>query len=236
MSALLQVSGCRPTDPNPHGSPAEPAVRVAAGAGPAAHPASRGPRRARRTVVAPTSPALHGGPAGTPRSRQSPAPQAAPGAAAARPVPAPEVQGLARPRPATPGRRYPTDLVLVQQAPQGGGRGAKLVLYPRQGPRVGDQPVYQIGPRVLEAQLGQAVGDALVGGVLALAGELLAAGWLVDLKVGDGAADGRLGRGEVAGEPGDAPAVVQQGVQAGAQVGEAQASGPAGRGGAAGCR
>jgi hypothetical protein len=43
---------------------------------------------------------------------------------------------------------------------------------------------------------------------LALAGQLLAAGWLPDVMVGDGAADGRLGGGEVGGELGDAPAVI----------------------------
>jgi hypothetical protein len=43
--------------------------------------------------------------------------------------------------------------------------------------------------------------------------------------VGDSAADRRLGGIEVGGELGDAPAVVQEGVQAGAQVGEAQACG-----------
>jgi hypothetical protein len=43
--------------------------------------------------------------------------------------------------------------------------------------------------------------------------------------VGDGAANGRLGGVEVGGEPGDAAAVVQQGLQAAAEVREAQASG-----------
>jgi hypothetical protein len=46
-------------------------------------------------------------------------------------------------------------------------------------------------------------------------------GELLEVVVGDGAADGRLGGGEL----GDAPAVVQQNVQAGAQVGEAQPCG-----------
>jgi hypothetical protein len=105
-----------------------------------------------------------------------------------------------------PGRRHPPDLVLVQQAPQGGGRGAKLAVYPRQGPRVGDQPVYQIGPHVLEAQLGGAAGETLLGGMLALAGELLAAWWLVEVVGGDGAAQGRLVVAKVGGPAGDAPA------------------------------
>jgi hypothetical protein len=65
----------------------------------------------------------------------------------------------------------------------------------------------------------------LLGGVLALPGQLLAAGWLPDAMVGDGAADDRVGGVEVPGELGDAPAAVQQGLQAAAQVGEAQASG-----------
>jgi hypothetical protein len=52
--------------------------------------------------------------------------------------------------------------------------------------------------------------------MLALAGELLAAGRLADLKVGDGAADGRLGGAKVGGELGDAPAVLDQGLQAAA--------------------
>lgn len=60
----------------------------------------------------------------------------------------------------------------------------------------------QVGPHVLEAQLGHTGDGALLGGALALAGQLLAAGRLVD-----------------------APAVVQQGLQAGAQVGKAQPSG-----------
>jgi hypothetical protein len=88
-----------------------------------------------------------------------------------------------------PGRSHPPDLVLVQQSPHGGGRGAKLAPHLLQGPRVGDQPVLQIGPDALEAQLGDADGDALLGGVLALTGQLLAAGWQLDAIVGDGAAD-----------------------------------------------
>jgi hypothetical protein len=59
-----------------------------------------------------------------------------------------------------------------------------------------------------------------VGGALALAGKLLPAGRLPDVVVLDRAADGRLGGGEVGGELGDAPAVLQQGLQAAAQVGE----------------
>jgi hypothetical protein len=61
--------------------------------------------------------------------------------------------------------------------------------------------------------------------MLPLAGQLLSSWWLVEVVVGDGAADGRLGGGEVGGELGDAPAVVQQRVQAGGEVGEAQAPG-----------
>jgi hypothetical protein len=43
---------------------------------------------------------------------------------------------------------------------------------------------------------------ALLGGALALAGQLLAAGGLPDVVVGDGAADGRLGGAKVGGELG----------------------------------
>jgi hypothetical protein len=93
------------------------------------------------------------------------------------------------------------------------------------GPRLGDQPLHQVGPHPLEAQLGCTSGGALLGGKPALAGELLVAGRLVDVVVGDGAADGRLGGVEVVGELGDAPAVTQQGLQAAAEVGEAQSSG-----------
>jgi hypothetical protein len=106
--------------------------------------------------------------------------------------------------------------VLVEQAPHRRGRGAELTLHLRQRPRPPDQPVHQIGPDALEAEVGDAGGGALLGGVLALAGQLLAAGWLGDVVGGDSAADGRLGGGEVGGELGDAPALVQQGLQAGA--------------------
>ena len=119
----------------------------------------------------------------------------------------------------------PPDLLLLQQAPQGGGRGGKLGGDLRQGPRLGDQPVHQVGPHPAEAELGHAVGDALPGGTLTLAGELLAAGELPEVVVGDGAADRRLGGGQVAGELGDAPAVLQQRLHAGAEVGKAQAAG-----------
>jgi hypothetical protein len=49
---------------------------------------------------------------------------------------------------------------------------------------------------------------------------------LSETVVGEGAADGCLGGGEVGGELGDASAVLQQGAQAGAQVGEALPPGP----------
>ncbi len=61
--------------------------------------------------------------------------------------------------------------------------------------------------------------------MLALAGEQLPAGELPDVVIGDGATDDRLGGAKVAGELGDAPAVVQQGLQAAGQIGEAQPSG-----------
>ncbi len=60
---------------------------------------------------------------------------------------------------------------------------------------------------------------------MALAGQLLAAGWLGDVVVGDGAADHRLGGVQVGSELGDAPALIQQGLQAAAEVGKAQAGG-----------
>jgi hypothetical protein len=66
---------------------------------------------------------------------------------------------------------------------------------------------------------------ALLGGAPALAGHPLGAGERLETMLGDGAADGRLRGVEVAGELGDAPALVQQGLQAGAQVGEAEACG-----------
>jgi hypothetical protein len=77
---------------------------------------------------------------------------------------------------------------------------------------VGDQPVHYVRPHASEAGLGDAGGGALLGGTLALAGQSLVAGRLVDALVGDGAADGGLGGVEVGGELGDAPAVVQQGL------------------------
>jgi hypothetical protein len=64
-----------------------------------------------------------------------------------------------------------------------------------------------------------------VGGAPTLAGELLAAGELPKVGVVDRAADGRLGGVEVGGELGDAPTVIDKGVQAGAEVSEAQPSG-----------
>jgi hypothetical protein len=68
-----------------------------------------------------------------------------------------------------PGRPHPPHLILLQQAPQGARRRAKLTPHLRQRPR--------------------------------------------------------LGGGEVGGELGDAPALVEEGVQASVQVGEAQPSG-----------
>jgi hypothetical protein len=114
---------------------------------------------------------------------------------------------------------------VVQQAPQGAAGSAKLAHHLRQRPRLGDQPVQQVGPDALEAELGGAGGDALVGGVLALVGQLLAAGRLGDAVGGDGTVDGSLGGGQVAGEPGDAPAVIDEGLQAAAEVGETQPRG-----------
>jgi hypothetical protein len=115
--------------------------------------------------------------------------------------------------------------VVVQQPPQGGGRSAKLVLDLLQRPCLGDHTVHQVAPQILEAECGRAVGGALLGGVLALTGKPLPAGELAELVVGDGAADGRLGGIQVAGKLGDAPAVVQEGLQAAARVGEVQACG-----------
>jgi len=68
---------------------------------------------------------------------------------------------------------------VVEQAPQGGGCDAKLALDLRQGPRLGEHPIHQVGPHALNAQLGRLVGGALVGGALTLPGELLAARWLI---------------------------------------------------------
>jgi hypothetical protein len=62
----------------------------------------------------------------------------------------------------------------------------------------------------------------LLGVALALAGEALGPGWLGDVVVGEGAADGRLAGGQVGGELVDAPAVIDEGLQAGAEVGEAE--------------
>jgi hypothetical protein len=92
-----------------------------------------------------------------------------------------------------PGRRHPPDLVLVQQAPQGGGRGTQLGGYLLQGPRVGDQPVQQIGPHAGEAKLGDPSGGVLLGVALALTGQPRTTGWLAEMVVGDGTADGRPG-------------------------------------------
>jgi hypothetical protein len=47
----------------------------------------------------------------------------------------------------------------------------------------------------------------------------------MELLLGDGTADDRLGGVQMGGELGDAPAVIQQGLQTGTQVGEAQAGG-----------
>jgi hypothetical protein len=53
----------------------------------------------------------------------------------------------------------------------------------------------------------------------------LAAGERLEMLLGDGAVDYRLGGVEMGGELRDAPAVIQQGLQTGTQVGEAQPSG-----------
>jgi hypothetical protein len=65
--------------------------------------------------------------------------------------------------------------MVVQQPPQGGGRDTRLTLNLPQHPRLGDQPVHQICTHPLKAECGRAVGGALLGGALALAGERLAA-------------------------------------------------------------
>jgi hypothetical protein len=77
----------------------------------------------------------------------------------------------------------------------------------------------------VEAEFRGADGGALLSSTPALPGQLLAAGWLRDLVVGDGAADRRLSGVQLGGELGDAPAILQQGLQAAAQAGEAQPPG-----------
>jgi hypothetical protein len=69
-----------------------------------------------------------------------------------------------------PGRPHPPHLVLLQQAPQSAGRGAKLADHLLQRPRLGDQPVHQVSPDPGKAELGHAGGDPLLGGMLALPG------------------------------------------------------------------
>lgn len=119
-----------------------------------------------------------------------------------------------------PGRYAPPDLIAVQSVPQGAGRGTKLALYLRQRPRAGDQPVHQIRPHARKAQLSHAVGGALLGGALALAGQL----WR---REGWGMSWSAMARPMAAWwcqggrRAGDAPAVVQQGLQARAEVREA---------------
>ncbi len=51
--------------------------------------------------------------------------------------------------------------MLLQQAPQGGGSGAKLALDLRLGPRLGEQAVLQVGPHAGEAEFCDAGSDAL---------------------------------------------------------------------------
>jgi hypothetical protein len=68
--------------------------------------------------------------------------------------------------------------VLVEQAPQGAAGSAKLGGHRRECPRLGDQPVHQVGPHALEAKVGDADGGALLGVALALACQPLAAGKL----------------------------------------------------------
>ncbi len=57
---------------------------------------------------------------------------------------------------------------------------------------LGDQPVHQVGPHAVEGELGDVVGGALLGGALALTGELLAAWWPMDAVVGEAQASGLL--------------------------------------------
>src|SRR6266545_2373320 len=59
-----------------------------------------------------------------------------------------------------PGRRHPANLVLVQQPPQGRGGDAKLLLNLPQRPRLGDQPILQVGPHPLKVQCGGAIAGA----------------------------------------------------------------------------
>src|SRR6266542_5823878 len=67
---------------------------------------------------------------------------------------------------------------------------SQLALDLLQRPRPGDQPVLQVGPQAGEAECDSAVGGALLGGALALTGQLLAAGWLPDVVVLDRSANG----------------------------------------------
>jgi hypothetical protein len=64
-----------------------------------------------------------------------------------------------------------------------------------------------------------------LGGTLALACEPLWAGERLQLLIDEGLADGLLGGIQLGGELGDAAALVQEGVQAGAEVGVAEACG-----------
>jgi hypothetical protein len=98
-----------------------------------------------------------------------------------------------------PGRPHPPNPVPVQQTPQGAAGSAKLDGHLLQRPRLGDQPVQQVGPHAVEAEFGGAGGGALLGSMLALAGQPLAAGELPDVGVLDRAADGRLGGAKVVG-------------------------------------
>jgi hypothetical protein len=185
---------------------------------------SHDPPQARRTAAAPTSPAPHTDPADTASSAAKPSSARRLAALLDRPRLHLRSAGRRGGGAPPPGRRHPPNLMHLQQAPQSAGHGAKLAPHLLHGPRPGDQPVHQVGPHALEAQLGHP-GGALLGGTLTLVGELLAARWLVEVLVADGTADGWLGGAKVGGELGDAPAVVQQDLQARAEVGEAQAAG-----------
>jgi hypothetical protein len=69
-----------------------------------------------------------------------------------------------------PGRRHSPNLGAIQQTPHGGGCGAKLGGHLRLRPRLGDQPVQQVGPHATEAECGHLGGGALLGGALTLPG------------------------------------------------------------------
>ncbi len=181
-------------------------------------PTTHGLPQARRTAAAPTSPARHTDLVGAPPALRTRVPLGVPDGAAGPPASACGVRWRQR---CTAAGSAPSAEPDVGPVDQGGGRGAKLGGHLSERPSLGGQPVHQIRPHLVRAQLGGALlGGVLLGGALALA-----AGELLELVVGDGAANGRFGDVEVGGEPGDAPAVVQQRLQAAAEVREAQASG-----------